>query len=69
MKKQYIILLATFISDLEKKVNAKILEGYLPHGGIFRFQDFLCQAMILNKENFSTDVGVDIDFVGDDEIK
>lgn len=55
-KEKYIILYAFNTDDLEKKVNSKIVKGYIPLGGVSvlagKYKDFaggLYQSMILDK--------------------
>ena len=68
MKTNYLIIHSSFLHDLEKQVDKKMMEGYTPHGDIFTHQGSLCQAMILDKKA-TPSAGYDSDFVGDDGIK
>lgn len=50
MKKKYIIVQEYYLSDLEIKVSHKMIEGYVPQGGISVNGGFFFQAMVLKEE-------------------
>lgn len=50
MKKSYFIEMAVNIFDLEAQVQGSIHQGYIPQGGPFMAESFICQAMILDNK-------------------